>query len=223
MLLWHGNSSIQQCSGCPHMKPRIVIVEEHERVCKSLATLFTAVRDLEVIGECEDLRELPEKITALKPNVVVLDLVPGVDGVRVVRKIRSLNQSTRVIVLAGSNDKATMKKMLDAGAAGYVVKRVHPSDVIRAIRQGTAKNAYLSTDDVSLVPSLPPAESQRPLTPRELEVLSLIVTGKSNKQVAKLLGIGESTVKDHRRHIKEKLGIQDLATLTRYAISIGLI
>jgi DNA-binding NarL/FixJ family response regulator len=205
------------------MKPKIVIVEEQERVGKSLTSLLSATPGVEVIGECEDLRELPEKIKRLQPNVVVLDLIPGVDGVRVVRQIRSLNQSTRVIVLVGSNDKATMKKMLAAGAAGYIVKSVRPADVIRAIREGTPAKAYLSIDCSFIGPSLAPPVPQRPLTSREIQVLSLIVAGKSNKQVAKILDIGEATVKDHRRHIKEKLGINDIATLTRYAISIGLI
>jgi DNA-binding NarL/FixJ family response regulator len=205
------------------MKPRIVIVEKEERVSRGLAPLLTAIRDFEVIGECEDLRNLPDTITRLKPNVVVLDLMPGVDGVEVIRQIKTLNRSTRVIVLAGFNDKATMERMLAAGAVGYIVKSARASDVIRAIREGTTAKAYLSTEVSPVSPILLNPVSHRPLTARELEVLSLIVQGKSNKQVGKLLGIGEATVKDHRRHIKEKLGIHDLPTLTRYAISVGLI
>jgi DNA-binding NarL/FixJ family response regulator len=157
--------------------------------------------------------------------------MPRMNGVEVARRLRDISRATRVIILSGYSDEASVRETLAAGVAGFVVKRGATSDLIQAIREGTRTNVYLSAEVAAVARRgrakkeirRNPETSPRPLSPREREVLQLIVEGNTNKQVAKILGITEATAKDHRRHIKEKLGLRDLPSLTRYAIGIGMI
>ncbi len=213
-------------------KISIVIADDHDLVGKSIAALLRSISDFEVVGECDNGRDLIEIVKQLHPGVAIVDLgMPGMNGAEVARRLREISRSTRVIILSGYSDEISVRETLDAGVAGYVVKRGATSDLIRAIREGTRNNVYLSAEvaDVAQrartrnVHRSNENSNPRPLSPREREVLQLIVEGNTNKQVAAILGITEATAKDHRRHIKEKLGIRDLPSLTRYAIGIGMI
>jgi DNA-binding NarL/FixJ family response regulator len=214
------------------MKTTIIIADDHELVSKSIAALLRGVPDFEVVGECGNGRDLIHLVKQMRPNVAIVDLaMPGMNGVEVARRLREISRSTRVIILTGYSDESSLQETLEAGVAGYIVKSGATTDLIRAIREGSPRRVYLSNEVAAI------AESSRfrarrssrkpvnrcPLSPREREVLQLIVEGNSNKKIATTLGITEATAKDHRRHIREKLGIRDLPTLTRYAIGIGMI
>jgi DNA-binding NarL/FixJ family response regulator len=214
------------------MKTRIVIADDHDLVSKSIAALLRSIPDFEVLGECDNGRDLIDLVKQLRPNVAIVDLgMPRMNGVEVARRLRDISRATRVIILSGYSDEASVRETLAAGVAGFVVKRGATSDLIQAIREGTRTNVYLSAEVAAVARRgrakkeirRNPETSPRPLSPREREVLQLIVEGNTNKQVAKILGITEATAKDHRRHIKEKLGLRDLPSLTRYAIGIGMI
>ena len=215
------------------MKTTIVIADDHDLVTKSLAALLRGIPDFELVAECKDGQELMRAIGLLHPNVAIVDLgMPGMNGIEVVRRMKRVSPSTRVIILTGYTDEASVKETLDAGIVGYIVKSGRTTDLIRAIREGTPKNVYLSAEVAAIAQnarlngirrSSGDLLKRRPLSPREREVLQLIAEGNSNKQVATILGISEATAKDHRRHIKEKLGIHDLPSLTRYAIAVGMI
>lgn len=214
------------------MKINIVIADDHDLVSKSIAALLRSIPGFEVVGQCDNGRDLIEMVQRLRPNVAIVDLgMPRMNGVEVARRLRETSRSTRVIILSGYSDETSVKETLAAGVAGYVVKRGATSDLIQAIREGTRSKVYLSAEIAAIAQRTRPrrglrsdrSASPRPLSPREREVLQLIVEGNTNKQVAKILGITEATAKDHRRHIKEKLGLRDLPSLTRYAIGVGMI
>lgn len=211
------------------MKINIVIADDHDLVSKSIAALLRSIPGFEVVGQCDNGRDLIEMVQRLRPNVAIVDLgMPRMIGVEVARRLRETSRSTRVIILSGYSDESSVKETLAAGVAGYVVKRGATSDLIQAIREGTRSKVYLSAEIAAIAQRTRPrrgvrsdrSASPRPLSPREREVLQLIVEGNTNKQVAR---ITEATAKDHRRHIKEKLGLRDLPSLTRYAIGVGMI
>lgn len=230
MSLWHKISRNKLAS----MKTTILIADDHVLVSKSVSALLRSIPDFHVLGECNNGRDLIKLVAQYQPNVAIVDLgMPGLNGVEVARRVREISRSTRVIILTGYSDQASVEQTLEAGVAGYIVKSGATTDLIRAIREGTPKRVYLSTEVAAIAERAGFRSSRRtarrgrvsrcPLSPREREVLQLIVEGNSNKRIASMLGITEATAKDHRKHIKEKLGIRDLPTLTRYAIGIGMI
>ena len=215
------------------MKTTIVLADDHELLSKSIAALLRGIPDFDVVGECNSGRELVRMVERLRPNVAVVDLaMPEMNGVEVARRLRTGSRSTRVIILTGYTDETYIQEALQAGVVAYIVKSGATSDLIRAIREGTPRNVYLSTEVAAIASNSSASGYGRrstdrlgrlALSPREREVLQLIVEGNANKRIASLLGISEATAKDHRKHIKEKLGIRDIASLTRYAITIGMI
>lgn len=215
------------------MKTTIVLADDHELLSTGVEALLRDIPDFEVIGTCNNGRELVAMVERLHPEVAIVDLaMPGMNGVEVARRLRDVSRSTRVIILSGYIDDSYVQEALEAGVVGYIVKSGATSDLIGAIRKGTPSNVYLSTEVAAIANKSSSSGYGRrstdrvgrlTLSPREREVLQLIVEGNPNKQIAAVLGISEATVKDHRKHIKEKLGIRDIAGLTRYAIRIGMI
>jgi len=213
------------------MKTTIVLADDHDLVSKSIVALLRGIPGFDVIGECDNGRDLVSMVERLRPNVAIVDLaMPGMNGVEAARRIRDVSRSTRVIILTGYTDEKYIEETLQAGVVGYIVKSGVTIDLLRAIREGTPGNAYLSAEIAAIVQTSRFTGSRRstdpegrPLSPREREVLQLIVEGNSNKRIAGILGISEATAKDHRKHIREKLGIRDIPGLTRYAIGIGMI
>lgn len=215
------------------MKTTIVIADDHELLSKSIAALLRGMPDFDVLAECNNGRELIKLVERLRPNVAVVDMaMPGMNGIEVARRLKAGSRSTRVIILTGYTDETYVQEALQAGVVAYIVKSGATSDLIRAIREGTPRNVYLSTEVAAIANNSSASGYGRrstdrvgrlSLSPREREVLQLIVEGNTNKGIAALLGITEATAKDHRKHIKEKLGIRDIAGLTRYAIRIGMI
>jgi DNA-binding NarL/FixJ family response regulator len=206
------------------------MADDHELVSNSVAALLRAVPGFDVVGVCDNGRDLIKMVEQLRPNVAIVDLgMPGMNGAEVARRARQISRGTRVIILSGYSDELSVRDTLEAGVAGYVVKSGATTDLIRAIREGTPTRAYLSAQVAAIARNVKGKGNRgrnavsRPLSPREREVLQLIVEGNSNKRVAAMLGITEATAKDHRKHIKEKLGLHDLPSLTRYAIGAGII
>jgi DNA-binding NarL/FixJ family response regulator len=215
------------------MRTTIVLADDHELVGKSIAALLRTEPDFDVIAECRNGREMVKLVQQLRPNVAIVDIaMPGMNGVEVTQRLRVVSPGTRVIVLTNYTDEAYVRGTLNGGAVGYIVKSGAAHDLIQAIREGSRGKIFLSEEVRTIAQGACLSGSARPivkssrghtLSPREREVLQLIVEGSSTKRIAAVLGISNSTVKDHRRHIKEKLGIRDVAGLTRYAISIGMI
>jgi DNA-binding NarL/FixJ family response regulator len=167
------------------------------------------------------------------PDVVVMDIaMPVLNGLEATRQITQMVPSARVLVLSSYSDSDYIQKLTEAGAAGYLVKHTAGNELVKAIREASMDNAYFSPDvarrlrDHCRAALVTPGQARRRpdyLTTREAEVLQLIAEGRANKQIASELSISIKTVEKHRQQVMNKLGIHDVAGLTRHAIAKGII
>ena len=215
------------------MKTTIVLADDHELVGRSICALLQDEPDFEVIGQCRNGRELLRMVEKLRPNVAVVDVaMPDMNGIEAALRLRDINRSTRTIMLTSYTDEGYLRGALEARVAAYVVKSGVAEDLIRAIRLGTSRSPYFSPTVAAIARRVqagkPTGDSASTdgahmLSPREREVLQLVVEGVPSGEIARRLCITRDTVKDHRKHIRQKLDIHTVAELTRYAIAIGMI
>jgi NarL family two-component system response regulator LiaR len=191
-----------------------------------LRTYLETLDDLEVVGEASDGAEAVELATRLLPEVVLMDLVmPELDGVEATRAIRAASPSTKVIVLTSFDDDEKVFPAIKAGAAGYLLKDVHPAELAEAVRKASRGEALLAPSVAARLMQEVAGEGGRPgndLTERELEVLRLIARGQANKVIARELGVSEKTVKTHVSNILAKLHLADRTQAALYAVREGL-
>ncbi|MEX2122654.1 MAG: response regulator transcription factor [Woeseia sp.] len=181
----------------------------------------------EVAGEAADGHEARKLARSLNPDIAVLDLsMPLLNGIDVARELRSLAPEIKTIMLSMYPDKAYVLQALKVGAKGYVLKNQATEDLDTAIREVARGEVYLSPGVAASVVDAyldKDDEVKDPLTPRERQVLQLVVEGNSTKETAKLLGISFKTAESHRNRIMKKLDIHDVVALMRYAIQTGLV
>lgn len=207
----------------------VLIVDDHAVVREGLRTFLELQDGIEVLGEAADGEEAVEAAERLRPDVVLMDLVmPKLDGVGAMRELRVRLPRTRVIVLTSFADDERLLPAVQAGAAGYLLKNVQPRELARAVRAAHAGEALLDPVVAArLVEAIAePAPGSPPrgdLTPREREVLTLICRGRSNKLIARELGISEKTVKAHVGHVLAKLGVSDRTQAALLAVEQGLV
>jgi DNA-binding NarL/FixJ family response regulator len=203
---------------------RVVLADDHAVVRQGLRTFLDLQDDIEVVAEACDGEEAVEAARRLDPDVVLLDLVmPRLDGLGALKRLRE--GRARVIVLTSFGDDDKLFSALRGGAAGYLLKDVQPSDLVRAIRAAHAGDSPLSPAIATRVVeevAQGGAAAHHELTPRELDVLTLIARGRSNKVIARELGVAEKTVKTHVSHILAKLGVSDRTQAALYAVKQGL-
>jgi len=213
-------------------KINVLLVDDHTVVRQGLRALLAAEEDMEVIGEAENGRQavgLAKKDPP--PDVVVMDVaMPLLNGLEATRQILKAVPTAKVLVLTSYGDDECVQQLMHAGACGYLIKQTAANDLLRAIREVRRGNAFFSPaiarrlrDQCRDVFATGPAKKTSELTSREAEVLQLIAEGFSNKQIASELSISIKTVEKHRQQVMNKLNIHDVAGLTRYAISKGLI
>lgn len=207
---------------------RVLIVDDHEIVREGLRTVLRQEKDVEVVGEAGDGERAFALARSLAPDVVLMDLVmPGMDGLEALKRIRLACPHTQVVVLTNLASDQTVRDAIASGAVGYLLKDVMKSELMQAIR-----NAQLGR------PSLHP-EAQRhlmrrvstpgersladDLTPRERTVLERIAHGRSNKQIASELQLTEGTVKGYVSAVLDKLGVDDRTQAALYAVKHGLV
>ena len=181
-----------------------------------------------MVAEADDGVAALEGTQAERPDVAVLDVsMPRMTGLQAAREIRSHVPDTRVLLLSMHDDARYFLEGLEAGAAGYVLKRAADTDLIGAVRTVAAGRTFLSDDaQRELMDSWldgGSAEPDDPLTPRELEVVKLIAEAFTNKQIAQTLKLSEKTVESHRANVFSKLGMRDRVEIVRYAIRRGLV
>lgn len=211
------------------MRYSIVLADDHNLIRKSVASLLREEADFDVVGECANGREMLKLIAHLRPSVAIVDIVmPEMNGIETTRHIKDLSPATRVIILSNYTEETYVRAALEAGAVGYIVKSGEAHDLVQAIRDGAHGKLYLSAEVAAIARRVWHSHpfnmtAPRPLSPRERQVLQLIAEGRSSKEIAVRLGIGQATVKTHRDHIMEKIDIHDTAGMTRYAIRIGLV
>jgi DNA-binding NarL/FixJ family response regulator len=203
---------------------RVVLADDHAVVRQGLRTFLDLQDDIEVVAEASDGVEAVTAAAAFDPDVVLLDLVmPGLDGLGALKQLRS--GRARVIVLTSFGDDDKLFAALRGGAAGYLLKDVQPAELVRAIRSAHAGDSPLSPAIATRVVeevAQGAVSAHDDLTPRELDVLTLIARGRSNKVIARELGVAEKTVKTHVSHILAKLGVSDRTQAALYAVKQGL-
>jgi NarL family two-component system response regulator LiaR len=203
----------------------VLIADDHPFVRHGLRTYLQTLDDLEVAGEAADGVEAVELAGRLLPDVVLMDLVmPELDGVEATRRIREASPSTKVIVLTSFADDEKVFPAIKAGAAGYLLKDVHPAELVEAVRKASRGEALLAPSVAARL--MQEVSGERPaasgLTERELEVLRLIARGLPNKQIARELVVSEKTVKTHVSNILAKLHLADRTQAALYAVREGL-
>jgi NarL family two-component system response regulator LiaR len=204
---------------------RVLVVDDHAVVREGLRTFLSLQDGIEVVAEAADGRDAVEVAARERPDVVLMDLVmPRMDGVQAMRRLRDQVPGARVIVLTSFLDDERLLPAIRAGAAGYLLKNVEPSELARAVRTAEAGEALIDPAVAArLVDAL--ADDHRPdppLTPREREVLDLIARGYANKRIALALGVSEKTVKTHVGRVLAKLGVADRTQAALYAARRGI-
>jgi len=202
---------------------RIVLVDDHRVVTRSLQAYLESFEDLRVTGIASSGEELLRQVHEWKPDVVLQDLLMpgGWDGIETTRRLLAKWPRIRVIALTASIDEARMMGVLRAGAAGYVRKDAEPEVLLAAVRAVARGKTYIDPAVAARV--LQAAGPHEDLTPRESEVLRHLALGRSNKEIADTLAIGDETVKTHVGHVLGKLGAENRAQATVMALKRGLI
>jgi len=205
-----------------------MLVDDHEVVRAGLRMLLGAEPDIEIIGEAGSGEEAVRLTRELRPDVVLMDVaMPGLGGIEATRRIKAECPEAAVLALTMHEDEQYFFEMLNAGAAGYVPKRAAPDDLASAIRTVSRGEVFLYPSLARVLVreyrSLAQGERQSALTPREIEVLTYIAEGCTNREIADLLCLSVKTVDRHRENILQKLNLHSRVELVRYAIEKGLI
>ena len=216
------------------MKPiTVLLADDHAIVRQGLRMIIAADGGVEIVAEAKTGREAVQLTAKLCPEVVVMDIaMPLLNGLEATRQILKAFPSTKVLILSAHSDAEYVEQVVKAGARGYLVKQSSGEVLAKAIRELHHGKTYFapaiarklqegfqkSADGVGLL-----KKTDHQLTSRETELLQLIAEGLANKQIASELGISIKTVEKHRQHLMEKLGIHDIAGLTRFAIAAGIV
>ena len=209
---------------------RVAIADDHAVVRQGLRTFLELQDEIEVVGEAADGEEAVALVARTVPDVALIDLVmPRVDGIEAIRRIRERCPATRILVLTSFADDHTVLPAVRAGAAGYLLKDVQPPELVSAIRTVHAGEALLAPSVATMLVEQLAGEDGRAeerdehLTPREREVLAQLARGAPNKVIALELGVSERTVKTHVSNILGKLGMTDRTQAAVYAVRHGIV
>jgi len=218
------------------MTIKIILVDDQMLFREGLSTLLSVHDDIEVVGEAENGAEAIKLVAKLKPDVVLMDVrMPILDGVAATRKLNQDHPKSRVIMLTTFDDDEYVFEGLRAGAVGYLLKDVPSKKLVEAIRAAAKGESFLQPSVAAKVVAefmrmsgntavSPPQQSLiDPLSNRELEILNLVASGASNREIATSLFIAEGTVKNHVTNILGKLGVRDRTQAALKAKEQGLI
>ena len=203
---------------------RLLIVDDHPVVRDGLRGMLAGDPDLEVVGEAEDGAEALRLVASLQPDVVLMDLrMPGMGGAAAIRQLAEQGSEARVLVLTTYDSDSDVVPALEAGATGYLLKDAPREQLVRAIRAAARDEAVLAPSVATRLVSQLRAPTHDALSERELEVLTLIAQGETNRGAAARLFISEATVKTHLLHIYAKLDVNDRAAAVATAYERGLL
>ncbi|WP_170414137.1 response regulator transcription factor [Ruegeria atlantica] len=202
---------------------RVLIVDDHPMVAEGIQSILESYDEIEVVGTLGSGQEAVDQATALKPDVILMDLnMPGLGGLSATEIILERLPQTRILILSMHDSREYISTALSHGARGYVLKDVPTDEIKQAIDAVMRGEQYLCTGASGSLQ--PKGDSAREaLTGREQTILLELAQGKSNKEVAAALDISVRTVETHRKNIKRKLGISSTAGLTRYALEHGVL
>jgi len=203
---------------------RVLLADDHEVVRRGVRAILEAHGGLQVCAEANNGKEAIRLVSQLKPDIAVLDLELGeLNGVAVTREIRKRSPRTEVLIFTMHDDEYLIREVLSAGARAYVLKTEGGGRLVKAIESVKDHKPFFAGRAVetllqSLRKSRGNTSEASPLTDREREIVQLLASGKSNKQVASTLGISVKTVETHRAAIMRKLGFSSIVKLVRYAV-----
>jgi DNA-binding NarL/FixJ family response regulator len=208
---------------------RVVIADDHGILREGIKALLASVPDVEVVGEAADGRAAVEMCCKLDPDVVLMDIaMPGLGGLEATLQLRKDHPRTRVLVLTQYEDREYVRRFLNAGVAGFVLKKAAGSGLADAIRSAASGGLVLdpgvarhALEDVKKPPAK--GDAYETLTDREKQILKLVAEGRSNKEVAEVLGISVKTAMSHREHVMTKLDVHNRTELVRFALERGVI
>lgn len=211
---------------------RAIVVDDQAVVREGLMTLLEAAPDIKPVAAAGDGEEAVALCARHRPDVVLMDLrMPKLDGVEATRRIRAAQPEIEIVVLTTHADEASILDALQAGARGYLTKDAGIAEIARAVHAAADHQALLdpvvqsrliAAASAGARPAPPPQSLPDGLTPREVEVLSLIASGLSNGEIAAQLVVSEATVKTHINHVFAKIGARDRAQAVHYAYTHGL-
>lgn len=203
---------------------RVLVVDDHPVVRQGLRTFIDLQDDLTVVGEAEDGDSAVETAQRCQPDVILLDLrMPGSDGVAALRELRRQGSAARVLIITSFTEPSTVLPAVRAGAAGYVYKDIDPPALAAAIRAVYAGHVLLHPDVVGLLATGEARADVALLTARERDVLAELARGRSNREIARVFGVSEKTIKTHVSAILRKLCVQDRTQAALHAVREGIV
>ncbi len=212
---------VGKISGNGHERLRILVADDHPVVRAGLAAVITQEPDLQLVGQAEDGERAVALYREHQPDVVLMDLrMPVMDGVEAIRTITREFPTARILALTTYEGDADIRRALDAGSRGYLLKDMLLTDVITAIRAVWRGERVIPLAVATKLAEFP---ERSDLTERELEVLHFVARGLSNKEVARAIGRTSETVKIHLKNIFAKLGVSDRTQAVTLALDRGLI
>ena len=203
---------------------RVVLADDHELVRSGIKALLSMVEGVEVIAEASDGGELVALVDSLMPELVMTDIsMPGMDGITAISEIHRRHPDVKLLVLSMYDTVDFVKRAVASGACGYLMKDAPPFELEQAVRSVMATGSYYSPAIAQrlLQPAEPTADDE--LTQRQVEILKLIAQGRASKEIAFELGLSPKTVDVHRARIMDRLQLNDIASLTLYAVRKGLV
>jgi DNA-binding NarL/FixJ family response regulator len=212
-------------------KIRVLVVDDHAILREGVRALLQLHPDIEVVGEADDGTRAIEAVGRLDPDVVLMDIaMPGLGGIEATIELKKLGKRARVLILSQYEDREYVRRLLKAGVAGYVLKKsagAELANAIRAVHRGglvldpeVARTAMEEANPAAVGAGTDPYDT---LTDREKQVLKLVAEGRSNKEVAEVLGISVKTAMSHREHVMEKLAVHNRTELVKFALKKGVI
>lgn len=203
----------------------IFIADDHTVVRQGIKMLLDAEPDFQVVGEASDGEDACRAIRQLRPDIAVIDVsMPGLNGAQTAERLRAACGGTRILALSAYGDDAHVRALVEAGAAGYLLKRAAAdelADAIRAIAHGGRYFDATLTVPISVQEHGTPRHHEVSLSPREVEIVKMVVWGHSNKEIASYLYLSIKTVEGYKTKIMEKLGFSSRVELVRFAMKKG--
>jgi len=209
------------------MPIRVYIIDDHALVRAGMRMILAADGDIQVVGEAESGEAALPEVRRLKPDVVLCDLhLPGVSGLEITERIARGNYGTRVVVVSVLEDGPMPRRLIEAGASGYVGKGGDSAELLRAVRMVAAGRRFLASSVAQKLALYGMDGQQSPfeaLSPREMEVAMLLTQGLRQEDIARRLSLSAKTVNTHKSRLFDKLGIRDSIALARLAGQYGLV
>lgn len=203
---------------------RVMVADDHALVLHAVAALLESMPGIEVVGRATSAEELLRMVADEQPDVVVTEVNRvGLNGIDLIAAIRARHPRIKVLVLSVHEDTQVVRRAVQAGASGYVVKGAAPEDLQAALWTLVRTGSYFSAAVARCLLQRQPPRPQDELTPRQLEILTLVAQGMCSKEIGSALGLSFKTVDVHRVRMAARLGINTVADLTRYALRHGLV